>query len=319
MTNTAFALENLSVIDLVGTDASAVLNNLTTNAVMKLTVGNGCETFITDVRGKTVGHFIVFKIETGFRLIGAAGQSARLAAHVDRYTIREDAKPDIRDAELLGLLIPTATQKKIHRDASIDFGWATDADNGSFRSKTMTLGETVCECFDVPWMDGVLVMIPVDQQSSVMSWISQFEIAIEDEVAFHAARTLANYPWYGIEVTETNLPQEINREEQTISFVKGCYLGQETVARLDAMGQVQKKLVRWSISLPASLGGSLSDLLTTLDWGGKTVGRLTSVVKREDGQIIAIGYARRSHFDPGATATGTVGDSTFEATVIENE
>ncbi|TWU36676.1 putative global regulator [Novipirellula aureliae] len=319
LNQTAFVLENLSVIDLVGTDSSAVLNNLTTNAITKLAVGQGCETFVTDVRGKTVGHFLVFKTESGFRLIGAGGQSERFAAHVDRYTIREDVSTEIRDADLIGLLIPAATQGKIRSETSMDFECRTAVDGGTLQSKTITIDDTVLDGFVVPWIDGILWLVSIEHQANVLAWISERGIAVKDDVAFHEVRTLANYPWYGIEVTETNLPQEINREEQTISFVKGCYLGQETVARLDAMGQVQKKLVRWSISSSESLGDSLAELLTTLNAEGKTVGRLTSVAKNGDGEIIAIGFARRSHFDPGAVAAGTIGDSTFEATVIENE
>ena len=47
---------------------------------------------------------------------------------------------------------------------------------------------------------------------------------------------------FGNEVTEKNLPQEIGRDDRAINFVKGCYLGQETVARLDALGHVNQLL-----------------------------------------------------------------------------
>ncbi len=43
-------------------------------------------------------------------------------------------------------------------------------------------------------------------------------------------------------MTEKNLPQEFGRDERAINFVKGCYLGQETVARLDALGHVNQLL-----------------------------------------------------------------------------
>src|SRR5690606_22235947 len=73
---------------------------------------------------------------------------------------------------------------------------------------------------------------------------------LEGDVAaetFHALRVAAGYPWYATDFDDSHLPQEVNREPETISFTKGCYLGQETIARLDALGQVQKKLVQWSI------------------------------------------------------------------------
>ena len=53
--------------------------------------------------------------------------------------------------------------------------------------------------------------------------------------AFEVLRIEAGTPVFGKEITEKNLPQEIGRDARAINFVKGCYLGQETVARLDAL------------------------------------------------------------------------------------
>ena len=71
-----------------------------------------------------------------------------------------------------------------------------------------------------------------------------------------------------------HLAQEVNRDDQAISFKKGCYLGQETVARIDAMGHVNKKLVavRWLDDLVPS------ELPAAIVVDGKEVGRLTSIV-----------------------------------------
>ena len=135
---------------------------------------------------------------------------------------------------------------------------------------------------------------------------------VGDEASFHCVRTLAGFPWYGVDLDETNLPQEADRDALAISFTKGCYLGQETVARLDALGQVQRKLVRWSITGGVPAAGA------TLVAGEKTVGRLTSVAADDRGGAIAIGFARRSHFEAGATAVGInpLTSAEFTGTVI---
>ena len=92
MSNADFlSLRQISVVDVTGVDAAAILHNLTTNEIKSLEDGSGRETFVTDVRGKTLGHVHLFRQPDGFRLIGAADQSERIAAHIDRYTIREDA------------------------------------------------------------------------------------------------------------------------------------------------------------------------------------------------------------------------------------
>ena len=59
--------------------------------------------------------------------------------------------------------------------------------------------------------------------------------------AANAARIEQGTPWFGCDLTVDNLPQEAQRDDRAISFKKGCYLGQETVARLDALGHVNWK------------------------------------------------------------------------------
>ncbi len=65
---------------------------------------------------------------------------------------------------------------------------------------------------------------------------------VEDPSQFHRWRIGNGLPLIGQDTVATTLPQEILRNEQAISFTKGCYLGQETVARLDAMGHVNWNL-----------------------------------------------------------------------------
>ena len=75
---TCYRLDSVTVVDIVGVDAAKIIHNLTTNEVTRLGSGRGCESFVTDVRGKTLGHVLVFATEDGLRLIGAGGQSTRL-------------------------------------------------------------------------------------------------------------------------------------------------------------------------------------------------------------------------------------------------
>ncbi|MEM9646183.1 MAG: hypothetical protein AAF989_14430, partial [Planctomycetota bacterium] len=109
---THYRLPRLSIVDLDGKDATQILHNLTTNDVRGLKVGQSCESFVTDVRGKVLHHVLIAATATGFRLIGPDGiaksknddeppisYSERFVAHCDRYTIREDAVPTIRDED----------------------------------------------------------------------------------------------------------------------------------------------------------------------------------------------------------------------------
>ncbi|TWU33728.1 CAF17-like 4Fe-4S cluster assembly/insertion protein YgfZ [Novipirellula artificiosorum] len=323
-----YVLPAVSVIDVVGADAPAIVNNLTTQEVLSLNQGQGHESFITDVRGKTVGHVHVFRQENAFRMIGAVGQSQRIAAHVDRYTIREDAIPKIRDEDFKYFLLSSAAVLKAMEAKSLDVGpggasgseGRTTADgsnspNDPLDATTVSIGGIDAQLVDVRWLadDSRLMLVAAGDAAVASDELQKLGFEMHEEACFHRLRTQRGFPWYGIDIDESNLPQEINRDRETLSFTKGCYLGQETVARLDAMGQVQRKLVRWSIE------GASPAPSTTLQSDGKTVGRLTSVASTGGGESCALGFARRTHFDPGAIASGIdeSTQTTFVATVLK--
>ena len=97
--------------------------------------------------------------------------------------------------------------------------------------------------------------------------------AIEGNVLlWHAIRVESGCPLYGIDFNENNLPQELNRNALAIHFRKGCYLGQETVARIDALGHVNKRLAMISI-----IGEELPAIGAVIRRGDDTVGQVTSV------------------------------------------
>src|SRR5207248_4792230 len=77
--------------------------------------------------------------------------------------------------------------------------------------------------------------------------------------AFETLRIEAGTPIFGRDIDETNLPQEVGRTEKAISFTKGCYIGQETVARIRTYGHVNRSLAGLKLSgtEPAQHGDKL--------------------------------------------------------------
>ena len=117
------------------------------------------------------------------------------------------------------------------------------------------------------------------------------EVATDEQLQWH--RVLAGTPWFGIDSTTDTLPQELQRDDKAISFTKGCYLGQETVARIDALGRVNKLLVRLKAKKPISVGQSL-------EFGEKEVGTISSVATNGD-EFLALAIVRRA-----ATTKGSI-------------
>jgi folate-binding protein YgfZ len=122
---------------------------------------------------------------------------------------------------------------------------------------------------------------------------------------FEVLRIEAGTPVFGKDITEKNLPQEIGRDARAINFVKGCYLGQETVARLDALGHVNQ-ILRGLVFEP---GSDCPPSGATLEDGDKRVGVVTSsAFSPARNASVALGMVRTSHAEPGTKVTIRVGD-----------
>ena len=111
-----------------------------------------------------------------------------------------------------------------------------------------------------------------------------FGLIVVDAETFEVLRIAGGTPVFGKDITEKNLPQEIGRDERAISFVKGCYLGQETVARIDALGHVNQLLkgLRFAVGSPCPPAGSVL-LHEGKRAGAGHVGRLLSGPRRSAG------------------------------------
>jgi folate-binding protein YgfZ len=108
-----------------------------------------------------------------------------------------------------------------------------------------------------------------------------------DETELERLRVLAGTPRWGHELDDRILPAEAGLDERAISFTKGCYPGQEPVARLHYRGHANRELRVLEIE-----GAELPAYDAELSYEGKVVGRVTSAV-RNDGRIAALAYVRR--------------------------
>jgi folate-binding protein YgfZ len=120
-----------------------------------------------------------------------------------------------------------------------------------------------------------------------------------DEAAAEIARVESGRPRYGVDLDDSVIPQEAGLNERAVSFTKGCYVGQETVARLHYRGKPNRRLLGIKLDAPAAPG-------TELRLGEKVVGKLGSVVVSPEHGPIGLALVRREA-NPGDTvqADGT--------------
>lgn len=297
-------LPERGVLEVTGADAASFLNSFCTNDIKRLAAGEGCEAFFTSLQGKSLALAWLFRVETGVIVDCGDANAAALLSHLDRYLIMEKAKLKDRTHDTASWLVvgPQARErlKSLFNVVPADVSYA---------HAPAAFGDATIELRDVraAWPGGTLVVARTTLASELER---AFATAAIESAAADWAETLRienQFPANGREVTEERLPQEMLRDATAISFTKGCYLGQETIARLDALGHVNWHLVRIdfpksAITAPGSpeQGSLTGQSLTGPD--GKPGGQITSVGPQATGETLAtLAIVRRTLGKPGQT------------------
>lgn len=285
-------LADRTQLELSGADRAIFLHNFCTSDIRKLQVGAGCETFITDAKGGILGFVLVFCTPETLVLETVPGQADKLAAHLDRYIIREKVEIHDRSQQWAELLAagPEATELLARAGAS-----SIPAELYGHNQVTM-VGSTVwLRRVDIAGPDSFLLSFARENLSTLKEGLLSLGGTSCDAAAVEAARIESGFPLYGQDIHERNLPQELDRDPRAISFTKGCYLGQETVARIDALGHVNKTLVGITFS-----GSEVPPSSTELCVGEATVGQVTSAAfSPRLNAPLALAYVKRGPNSPG--------------------
>lgn len=289
-------------IEVTGRDRVKFLHSFCTNDIKKLQPGQGCEAFVTNVNGKVLGHIFVFAERDSLWLNSVGGAaSAALLPHFDKYVITEDVRFTDRSAEFAEFLLAGSSTTELLERLELSVGSLP-------RYGHLTHGSDVLPLRSlrrVDWLDSPtwLLSIPVAQRDEVQGTLTQAGVREADNGEAHALRVAAGFPIYGIDITEDNLAQEVGRTELAISFTKGCYLGQEPIARIDAMGHVNRQLCRLELS-SGPLPDSGTPVLDKPAPDGKPIGTITSSTWKwleDDDKPLALTYLR-SGFAKSGTA-----------------
>jgi folate-binding protein YgfZ len=288
-------------LELTGADRALFLHNFCTNNVRNLPDGNGAEAFILDAKGHVLGHAFLFVAPHSLVIDTVPGQSAKLSGHLDRYIIREQVEIRDRTDQWGELLIAGPRSAALLESLAFNVpeerlghGQSTFAGCPVYLRRTDLVGP-----------DSWLATCARSDIETVRAALANAGAVPADMAAFEMARLEAGTPLYERDITEKNLPQEVNRDAYAISFTKGCYLGQETVARIDALGHVNRVLVglRFSAHETPAAG---TELLA--EERGPAVGAITSAAYSPRlRSVLALGYVRRGHTQVGTMLASSAG------------
>ena len=291
-------------ICLTGADRVRFLNGQVTNNVKALATGQGCYAALVTAKGKMESDLNIYALADELLLDFEPGYTHKIVQRLKGFIIADDCEvvdvgalynlfslqgpkaPEIVTS--LGLL-PSLPDKPFH--------WA--------RIAKANWGESYCIYNPRCAQPGYDFFVPAAESLNIAQELWAATRAGGGRpagwLALEAARIEAGIPRYGQDADDTNLAPETGLETRAISYSKGCYIGQEVIARIRTYGQVTRTLRGLSLDPATKILPSRGEKLLH---AGKEVGYVTSALHSPTWQRpIALGYVRREHHAPGTIVT----------------
>ncbi len=281
---------------LTGADAKSFLQGQVSNDVEALSPGTGCYAAFLTPKGKMLGDIRILDAGDEILLDTERVALQELFNMVRRFSVGYAVELHKRTLEsgLLSLLGPEAQAA-----TGIELGPAEDShavvtiDGITARAIRTDLGlDLLCEAEDTEALQAALSARGAEPVSA----------AVADCVRVEHGR-----PRYGVDLDDSVIPQEADLNDRAVSFTKGCYVGQETVARLFYRGKPNRQLRGLKLAAPGTTGADIT-------FGDRVVGRLGSVAESPALGSIALALVRREA-PPGSDVV--VGSDQVDAVVVE--
>lgn len=302
-----FDLTGLGILQVTGKDARDLLHRMTMNEMRHMQTGEVLVNALTNAKGKLVDAFFQIKREEGYQLITSHGQSEAVAAWLDRYIFVEKVTcEDFTDGFALFVL----TGKSASHIAGI-------AEQQAPLSETNIAGTTV-ECLPVASLcpQGILLIVEKQNALPVYKALAEEKQCMPAGAhCFDMLRVEQGVPLFGHEfAAEDTNPYEAGLSE-FVDYEKGCYVGQEVIARLDTYDKV-----KYEYSTLAMRGPALATVPAPILDGDKKVGVLTTSVPdhQNDGHSFALARIRRKALQEKNVFTVSSGEKSFEAKVLSS-
>jgi tRNA-modifying protein YgfZ len=263
------------------------LNNILSNDVQARTAGQGCLAALMDVKGHLLTLMRVLVAPDAVVLETPGDRLDLLEGQLVHYRVATPVRFERRPLAVLALIGARAAE--VLARAGV-----TGLPSGREDHLPATLAGhevRIASAGDLP--SGFVLHVLSDAVAAVSEGLRGAGAEPIGSAALDVLRVEGGRPWYGPDITEANLLHETGLLREYHSSTKGCYIGQEVVARLEGRGgNVNKRMSGLKLSAPAQAGDAVSA-------EGREVGRVTTAAVSPRLGPIALGYVHRSHFEPG--------------------
>jgi folate-binding protein YgfZ len=268
-------------LDVAGPDAADFLQGQVTNDVLGLEPGRGCYAALLNPKGRMLADMRILR-RSADELWLDSEPAAResLLAKLDMYTIGRDVEIADRTGEraILSLIGPGA-------------GEVVGVDGGAEEHSQVEVELDGVHGVAVTTAVGLDFLVRASDRDSAAAVLVRRGASVVDERAAEIVRIENGRPRYGVDMTDENFPGELGLEERAVSFTKGCYVGQEPVARMHYRGHPNRHLRGLELAGPSAPGAPVQV-------GDRELGSVTSSCVSPIFGPIALALLRRE-VEPG--------------------
>lgn len=277
-------------------DRAALLHRLSTNHIERLAPGQGTQTVLTTPIGRIIDLLTVYVFDETLLLVTSPGRGQAIFNYLrkniffnDKVKL-EDATATLGQLTLYGPQAPALLAELGLPGADLPaFAVATASwgDEPLYVARTRPIGG-----------EGFNLIAPPQALAGLAEALRARGTATLDEATHEVLRVEQGYGAYGRELSQEYIPLETGLWG-AVSFNKGCYVGQEIIARMESRGRLAKQLRGLRLLAQPALPPEPPTPLAKLDAAGKEAGDLTSVVESPRHGLIALAYVRTAYAEPG--------------------
>jgi aminomethyltransferase len=305
------------VLRLSGKDRVRFLNAMVTNDVARLGTGHACAALITTTKGKIIAELLILMRTDEIVVLVLQGPVARVMETLDSHVIADDVELENAGEQFAVIAVEGPKCRELiwrifPREALPMEALAFTENEYQGLHATVIRHSVVGD-------KGMLMLVPRAHHERIKAYLVQAAVGLDGaevgRAAWNARRIEKGRPWFGTDVTEENFPAECGLESH-VSYEKGCFLGQETIARMHYRGHPNWKLVGLAGDgdVPA-IGASLE---SAGESSASPAGRITSAVYSPAlKQALCLAYVRAAMAAPGGAFVVREGGRTASLTIVD--
>lgn len=267
------------LLQFTGRTRLLLLDRMSTQKVRDLKPGQGAATVLTTDIGRMIDRLILWAKEDLLLAVTGENQADPLARYFMRYIFfNDDVQPaDVTSQyQLLGLY-GAQTPALLAQ-----LGWPTALPQHHWQEVVVESYPFLLSPTDPIAGSGYLLLVPSAAAGMVQNWLTAAGFTSLSPEGFEYLRLQAGLPLFGREITNEYIPLETGLWTD-VSFHKGCYLGQEIIARMDSRNRIAKQLIQLTAAEPFPAGAEI------VAADGKVVGTVTSAAYG-----LGLGYVKTS-------------------------